>query len=140
MPNNYILFPGFDIDSEEVTRKKLSEAAESIQSIGKAMIEHTPLELYTTGRFPYVKSKLIQPLFVRYILGKNSFYSTDSCISCGLCATICPTRTIRMENKRPHWKDNCIQRLACIHRCPERAIEYGKITLKKGRYHHPEVK
>ncbi|MEG2492741.1 MAG: ferredoxin, partial [Rikenellaceae bacterium] len=29
---------------------------------------------------------------------------------------------------------------ACIHRCPVQAIEWGKVTQTKGRYHHPELK
>ncbi|MCC8155352.1 MAG: EFR1 family ferrodoxin [Tannerellaceae bacterium] len=91
------------------------------------------------GHFAWLKSRIIQPLFVRYALGKNSFYATDACTSCGLCRKICPTNTIHMEKGKPAWNDTCIQCVACIHRCPERAIEYGKVSLHKGRYYHPAI-
>ncbi|MCD7935694.1 MAG: EFR1 family ferrodoxin [Tannerellaceae bacterium] len=139
MPNNYILFPGFDIDTPEITEKKLIEAGHTIRQIGEAIQQATALDKYTRGTIPFIKSNIIQPLFVRHVLGKNSFYATDACISCKLCEKICPTGTIRMEHRKPVWDNTCVQCLACIHRCPERAIEYGKISLKKGRYHHPDV-
>lgn len=58
----------------------------------------------------------------------------------GHCEQICPTQTIRLQNGKPEWANTCIQCCACIHRCPVQAIEYGKITLRKGRYHHPDIK
>lgn len=78
--------------------------------------------------------------FAHLAIGSNSFRVTDVCISCGLCERICPTGTISMQAGKPVWTDTCVQCVACIHRCPVRAIEYGKGTLKKGRYHHPEIK
>lgn len=83
---------------------------------------------------------VINPLFAHLPIGSNSFRVTDACISCGLCERICPTGTISMQAGKPVWTDTCVQCVACIHRCPVRAIEYGKGTLKKGRYHHPEIK
>lgn len=90
---------------------------------------------------PFLKSYLVYPLFVNFAIGSNKFYATDACISCGICAKICPTGTIALsEDGKPKWANTCVQCVACIHRCPVRAIEYGKISLKKGRYHHPEFK
>ena len=33
MPNNYILMPGFDVDSKEVETEKLKKAPERLKSI-----------------------------------------------------------------------------------------------------------
>lgn len=31
MPNNYVLFPGFDVDSKELEKKKLAEAVPALE-------------------------------------------------------------------------------------------------------------
>ena len=46
--------------------------------------------------------------------------------------------TIRLEGGRPVWGDHCYQCLRCLHACPRQAIQYGKDTGKKGRYHLAE--
>lgn len=140
MPNNYILLPGFDVDSEALAKKKLSDAPAVITRIADQIRTKSSEMIYSRGSFSGIKTSCIYPLFVKYALRKQYFRVTDACTGCGKCARICPTQTIRMEHKTPVWGEGCVQCLACIHRCPVRAIEYGKETLKKGRYHHPDCK
>lgn len=140
MPNNYILLPGFSVDEKELEHKKLKAAEGRLSAIVEAIHKKEGEGLDEIGSFPVLKSYLIYPLFAHWAIGSNSFRVTDACISCGLCAKICPTGTITMAaNQRPVWSDTCVQCVACIHRCPVRAIEYGKETVKKGRYYHPEI-
>ena len=140
MPNNYILMPGFDVDSKEVEQQKLKDAVARVESIAEAVRKNEKVNLYKKGSMPFLKSYLVNPLFVNFATGRNSFRATDACISCGLCEKVCPTKTISLVDGHPAWKNTCIQCVACIHRCPVRAIEYGKETLKKGRYYHPGIK
>lgn len=140
MPNNYILLPGFDVDSKEVEQEKLKDAPSTVDTIVAAIRDGKNVNLYKKGSLPGLKSYCIYPLFANFAIGKNSFRVTDGCISCGLCERVCPTGTITLADGKPVWSDTCVQCVACIHRCPVRAIEYGKITLKKGRYHHPDTK
>ena len=140
MPNNYILLPGFNVDSKEVEERKLQDAPARVAGIIEAIREHRQDALHQTGRMPGLKSYWIHPLFAHLAIGSNSFRVTDACISCGLCERICPTGTISMREGKPVWSNTCVQCVACIHRCPVRAIEYGKGMLVKGRYHHPEIK
>lgn len=134
MPNNYILLPGFDVDSKEVEQQKLKEAPAAVAAIADAIRENKKVNLYKKGSLPGLKSYCIYPLFTNFAIGKNSFRVTDECISCGLCEKVCPTGTITLADGKPVWKDTCVQCVACIHRCPVRAIEYGKGTERKGRY------
>ena len=56
-----------------------------------------------------------------------------ACIDCGLCEKVCPVGNITVTD-RPVWGGNCTQCLACYHVCPVHAVEYGKMTGKKGQY------
>lgn len=141
MPNNYILLPGFDVDEKSVEQKKLKNAEEYIYELSEMLMgKRTMKQHYLPGKFAVLKTRLVYPLFARFSVGKTSFYATEACISCGLCAKVCPTRTISFQGDKPVWERSCVQCLACIHRCPVRAIEWGKETRKKGRYHHPGLK
>ncbi|MEG1925973.1 MAG: EFR1 family ferrodoxin, partial [Ruthenibacterium sp.] len=122
-------------------QQKLSEAPAALAKVVDAIKRHQcPKELYHYTAFPTVKSTLLYPTFVHFTIGKTSFHTTDKCISCGLCEHICPTNTITMADGKPTWGNTCVQCTACIHRCPVQAIQWGKVTQNKGRYHHPDVK
>lgn len=139
MPNNYILMKGFNVDTREVEQQKLQEAPARVSAITKAIMERGNVNLYNKGGGAFWKSYLVYPLFAKFAIGRNSFRVTDACISCGLCERVCPTGTISLTEGRPVWSNTCVQCVACIHRCPVRAIEYGKETEMKGRYHHPSI-
>ena len=137
MPNNYVLMKGFSVDDPEVEAQKLANAPNLLQQIIDDIPEGERKDLYVQGKFSFLKTYIIYPLFKKYAIKKNLFYAKSSCVFCGLCVDICPTKTIFLQDKTLKWnKNTCIQCTACINRCPERAIEYGKISETKGRYHH----
>lgn len=71
---------------------------------------------------------------------KPFFVDDDRCIGCATCATVCPTNTIVMQRGRPMWVgDACTQCLACLHRCPTQATQYGPLTAKRRRYLNPAL-
>ena len=63
----------------------------------------------------------------------------EKCIGCGKCEKLCPLNNITLQNARPVWGTNCTQCMACICYCPTRAIEYGKKSAGKPRYHFEEL-
>jgi ferredoxin len=71
--------------------------------------------------------------------GDKSFRVTDACTHCGVCARVCPVENITMVDGIPQWQHHCEQCYGCINWCPERAIEVGKWTRGRRRYHHPDV-
>lgn len=139
MPNNYIAMPGFDIDELSVQDAKKRAAKELLPKLADAIKNDTPITCYTRGGFTFVKSGMVYPLFVSYCRYGKSFRYTDECVSCGLCSTKCPTGNITMKDGHPSWDNRCTQCLACIHYCPHIAIEFGKASVGKGRYHFEEV-
>ncbi|MCL2375920.1 MAG: EFR1 family ferrodoxin [Defluviitaleaceae bacterium] len=70
----------------------------------------------------------------------KSFNVSDDCISCELCANVCPTKNICLNDGQPVWKSEKCQRcLACLHLCPVACIQYGKVTAKRSRYKNPHI-
>ena len=71
----------------------------------------------------------------------KQFVVSDSCISCGMCEKLCPTRSIEMKNGKPEFTwQSCSQCMACIQWCPKEAINCGKETSGRIRYHHPDIR
>jgi ferredoxin len=66
-------------------------------------------------------------------------HATCRCNQCRTCERICPTRNITVEKDSVRWGNACTQCYACIHWCPKEAIEIGRRTARKPRYHHPDV-
>ncbi|MDR2672147.1 MAG: EFR1 family ferrodoxin [Coriobacteriales bacterium] len=99
----------------------------------------------------------------------RNFAVNDACVSCGRCAQVCPVNNIVSKGDnghvddghtdrgcvdnghvgkghpnsgspvRPRWQHHCEQCLACLHWCPQRAINYGTKTAERGRYTNPEI-
>lgn len=136
MPNTYIALPFFDVDSQDVEEEKLEEAVTRIKRISQEIVDGIDNKsLYHKGSLPFLKTHFIYPIFRNCTHGKTKFHASDRCTRCGLCKDVCPTLNIKTSNGRPQWGDHCVHCLACIHHCPVKAIDYGKITAKKGRYH-----
>ena len=91
------------------------------------------------GRVPCLMSFIAYP-FYKHGRRTKRFKVSNSCTGCGLCEKICPRNIIKLTNAKPIWKTpQCEQCLACLHRCPVSAIEYGK-SAGRGRYVNPNVK
>lgn len=142
MPNNYILMAGFGTDAPDVERAKLEEAPDTLDRIAARIREGgvPDAALYARTGASFLKSYGVYPLFRRFKTGRNAFRVTDACVGCGFCARICPVSNIRMEHGRPVWDSRCVECVACIHRCPERAVEYGRASVGQGRYVHPDLR
>jgi ferredoxin len=69
----------------------------------------------------------------------KNYFATEACIHCGLCRKICPVANIELEAGRPVWLHHCAACQACIQYCPVEAIQYGKKTIGRKRYRHPQV-
>lgn len=137
MPNGYII--GYDVEPAAVRDRILSEAETRISQIIDEINKREMFKGSTIpGSFPFIKSRIINRLFRMSLNDTKKYYATDSCTQCGLCAEICPVHSIIIEEK-PKWGERCEKCFACINRCPVNAIQFGKSTESKGRYHHPSL-
>ena len=67
------------------------------------------------------------------------FRTNSNCNSCGICAKICPTKSIEMKEDKPNWKSSCEQCMRCVNACKQEAIfqTFGGRTAGKSRYFEP---
>lgn len=140
MPNTYIVMKGFGTDPDNLADQKLEIAEKELPQIADAIMNGKVFDRYVTGGNPFLKGRIIYPLFMSLTLGDKKFSADDKCISCGLCAKNCPEHNIQMKENRPEWLGHCVKCLACIHRCPKQAIQYGDITQDMGRYYYKKSK
>lgn len=137
MPNNYVLLPGFDVDSKQLEQQKLDNCKGRIMEIAQSLSRSERRTDVVRGSMPWLKTKLVFPLFKRWGIFPKKWYSTPSCISCGRCEAVCPLCNVKMNNAHPVWGSRCCSCLACYHICPVHAVQYGSITRKKGQYFFP---
>lgn len=138
MPNVYVCMKGFDVDSPEVEKAKLTAALPRIREIADRIKKGMPCEdSVVPGKHPWLKSHIIRPWFHAFCMSSKPFHTNDACNMCGLCIRSCPMENIVPGNgKRPAWGNHCTMCLRCYHICPSHAIEYGDKTAGKGQYRH----
>jgi ferredoxin len=133
MPENYIAMYQ-PVNKEEADRivqlctPVVREAARTIKS-GAFLNDNLPTPGFSA------MSDLINPLFYAFVVKSKKFRATEGCTSCGQCVRLCPLNNISLKEGRPSWGKDCTHCMACIDRCPRCAIEYGKKTEGKNRYH-----
>lgn len=132
MPQNYVVL--FNLTPDAECDKRLNKAYDEVERIAEVVKADGILDGAFKSAIEYKTTKMVERWYNHSFTKTKKFYSTNECSSCGMCSKLCPTNTIVMENGKPKWTKNCIHCMSCINRCPKRAIEYGKGTLKKGRY------
>lgn len=114
-------------------RQKVDEILQALQSPPSRSFEQANGLLRAIAKF-------VWPLFRAFVeKGKaDRFFCADQkCVSCGLCAEVCPALNIQIVDGRPAWQGHCEQCFACFHWCPQKAIQYGA-SKRLRRYHHPD--
>lgn len=136
MPNNYML--GRGLEPREVQEKKLTDAEMKLDELMTGMARRkASSEDVFHGPLPWLMTLLVNPLFRKFALDSRPFYATEGCIQCGICVSACPIGSISLR-EAPVWDKACTMCFSCINRCPVEVIQYGKRSLNKGRYVHPE--
>lgn len=136
MPDNYIVM--FNPPDEKKERRILAEAEKVLEGICGSVRDRRGTVEIKAKNPPAVFSMLFNGFFNEFCLGTRRFHTTRNCTGCGLCAEVCPVSAIELVNGKPAWqKARCAKCMACINRCPNRALQYGSNTLKRKRYVHP---
>lgn len=139
MPDNYILLMDL-LTPEDKIQPLLAQTDKRLIAINEAIANQEPgnLKLHK-GKMAWLQSTIMHTYY-KNDRSTKPFHATDDCISCGLCAEICPCEAISLSEGKPVWRGKCTQCLGCLHRCPVKAVEYGNKTVGKGRYINPNCK
>lgn len=139
MPESYVCLPFMYTDTEKREKEKIETAGKKLNDIANIINKRKKgVDLLKKGPTPRIYSYVIGSFFNKYMITDKPFTVNDSvCVKCGKCADVCPTGNITGgKGLLPEWKhdNSCTCCLACYHHCPVHAINYGKITKKRGQY------
>ncbi len=138
MPNNFILDQ--DIYPEDQEKELLEKSINQFENIAESIKKNVQnMEIDIDQK----RGRSIERTNITFHKNVNQsdehFLVDESCNKCGICEKVCPVSNIILVEGKPQWQHKCQQCLACINFCPEEAIQYGKRTLGRGRYHHPDI-
>ena len=133
MPENYIAM--FDAPQAEEARRIVAKAQPDIDRSIAAVREGRPFPPPHDRLYDRFMSGPVNPIFYACFVKSSAFTVSEACTGCGRCARRCPTNSITLRDGRPVWGKGCTHCMACICYCPTSAIEYGKKSLGKPRYH-----
>lgn len=136
MPGNYqVMYSPY---SEEKQQQRFKKEAEEILKIApiiknnQAVNKDNNLIANTIGGFIYKNFKPNDK--------DKNFWTDEKCNGCGTCSKICPANNIKIIEGKPKWQHSCELCVGCMQWCPQKSIQYKKSTVKRGRYHHPDIK
>lgn len=140
MPGNYIR--AYGAIPEKMQQKLFNRERPAVEKIA-GEIKAGTTNLRATKANPLIRAiseKLSRSFREKCAASDEGFHVSKACIGCGLCEKACPVDNITMEAGTPVWHHRCEACMACIERCPKKAIDYKNITQNRKRYVNPNVK
>ncbi|HOK39690.1 MAG TPA: EFR1 family ferrodoxin [bacterium] len=140
MPGNYI--PLYGADSIQKQKTTFEKAKLKIEEITKIILEKRKYKIEKSfWLLNFLFTNIIYNLGIKKMSEKDkNFWTNEKCNKCKLCINICPVNNIELKDDKIVWFHKCEQCMACIQWCPVEAIEFGKKTVNRKRYRHPDLK
>ena len=155
MPESYVCLPFMYTDTPQREREKIEQAKVDLEKFIEVVVNRrSGYSQLTLGLTPWTFSHVIGAYFNRFMITDRKFtVDSDLCLHCGQCAKVCPVGDIELRTEQsaasspsdatspssavPYWlhDDRCTCCLSCYHHCPVHAINYGRITRKRGQYY-----
>ncbi len=134
MPENYIV--ALSIPSENEIEKQFTDMDKAVVQIA------ADIKAQKQEPIGWSFGALFTPFYNnanKHISDTSKNFKVTGCIGCGTCESVCPVANIIMKNSMPEFGDICEGCLACLHTCPESAINYNNKTVGKKRYINPRI-
>ena len=138
MPENYIAM--FGAPEAEEARRIVAKAEPDIDAAIAHIKAGQPFPTPRNNLYDRFMSGPVNPIFYQFFVKAAAFRALDACIGCGHCVRSCPMNNIQLNSGKPIWGKDCTHCMACICYCPTEAIEYGKKSVGKPRYHIEQLK
>lgn len=133
MPENYIAM--FNAPQAEEARQIVARAEPDVDRAIRCIESGQEFPAPRGNLYDRCMSGPVNPVFYALFVKDGSFRVSERCTGCGQCVKRCTLNNITPQNGRPVWGGRCTHCMACICYCPVEAIEYGKKSLGKPRYH-----
>jgi formate hydrogenlyase subunit 6/NADH:ubiquinone oxidoreductase subunit I len=138
MPDNYQVMYG--PPSEEKQNTYFKAQVESTKKILNSIKNRETVKFHEKGKYlTKAFGGVLSGSFRPYEKDRN-FWVDEKCNGCTICSRVCPADNVTMVEGKPTWHQKCEHCLACMQWCPQRSIQYNKGTVKRERYHHPEIR
>lgn len=138
MPDNYQLM--YKVPSDEEQQKYFAEEGKRITEIAEIIKRRQTNTISLTAASKTAYSLIYRNVVPKIYRKDKNFKVKDNCTKCGICSGVCPVNNITIDKDGPVWNHKCELCLGCLQWCPSSSIEYGRKTINKGRYHHPDIK
>ena len=132
MPENYIAM--FSAPEKAEAQNILANAVPELLTAAETIRARADFPAQKIGALDRLYSGSVNSVFYKLFVSAKGFYTTDACVSCGLCVKNCPLNNIKLQNGKPVWGADCTHCMACICRCPKAAIEYKNKSKGQPRY------
>ena len=133
MPENYIAM--FNAPQPDKARKIVANAEPGIERAIAAIQADRHFASPRSNLYDRFMSSAVNPIFYPLFVKSDAFTVSSKCVGCGQCVSLCPMNNIALKDGKPSWGKDCTHCMACICYCPAEAIEYGKKSLDKPKYH-----
>ena len=133
MPENYIAM--FNAPQVDEARQIVARAEPDVDRVIRCIESGQEFPLPRNNLYDRCMSGPVNPVFYTFFVKDGPFRALESCTGCGQCVKRCPLNNITLQSGRPVWGGICTHCMACICYCPAEAIEYGKKSPGKPRYH-----
>ena len=139
MPGNMIALVDASTHVKE-QKRRIKDAGLKVREIAATIRERIEnMDGLTFSFKDAIRGKRNYFILRRLYPGDRKFRTSAQCSHCRICEKICPRDCFVLSDGKIQMNGYCEYCLACLHWCPKVALQNGRGTVKRDRYHHPDI-